>query len=420
LTDLPKHTPKNVLYLSYDGLTDPLGQSQILPYLLGLAQNGHFFTIISAEKKENYDLRKDVILEKIQNTNISWQPIFYTKKPPVFSTLWDLWKIRKKAIRLHQKKSFEIIHCRSYLTALIGLFFKKKYKLESDIKFVFDMRGFWADERIDGNLWNLKNPIFNLIYKFFKRKEQEFIQNADAIISLTENAKQEIMSWETLKNTNNNIQKNNIKVHVIPCCADLEVFKQSANYLSESGVQKISKKFCISYLGSLGTWYLLEDMLLFFKELLMEKPDAEFLFITPDAPNFILDAAEKLQIPVHHFRIQKAERLEVPEMLLESDISLFFIKDAYSKKASSPTKMGEILAMGIPIIANDIGDHSHIFEKYHCGILIKQLDTQGFREAIKQIPEFLNQDKAYFRAVAQDYFSLTKGVELYQKVYETL
>jgi hypothetical protein len=39
------------VYLSYDGLDDPLGQSQVLPYLLGLAQRGHRFHVISFEKR---------------------------------------------------------------------------------------------------------------------------------------------------------------------------------------------------------------------------------------------------------------------------------------------------------------------------------------------------------------------------------
>ena len=41
---------KNILYLSYDGMTDPLGQSQVLPYLIGLTKEGFTFHIISFEK----------------------------------------------------------------------------------------------------------------------------------------------------------------------------------------------------------------------------------------------------------------------------------------------------------------------------------------------------------------------------------
>ena len=42
---------KSVLYLSYDGMTDPLGQSQVIPYLSHISENFKI-TIISFEKKK--------------------------------------------------------------------------------------------------------------------------------------------------------------------------------------------------------------------------------------------------------------------------------------------------------------------------------------------------------------------------------
>ena len=50
-----------VLYITYDGLTDPLGASQVLPYLSGMADAGIKFTVISFEKKEKI---KNVMLCK--------------------------------------------------------------------------------------------------------------------------------------------------------------------------------------------------------------------------------------------------------------------------------------------------------------------------------------------------------------------
>jgi len=49
---------KNILYLTYDGLTDQLGQSQILPYIIGLTKIGYHFSIISAEKDEFFEEEK--------------------------------------------------------------------------------------------------------------------------------------------------------------------------------------------------------------------------------------------------------------------------------------------------------------------------------------------------------------------------
>ena len=39
-----------VIYISYDGMSDQLGQSQVLPYIEGLSKFGHTFELISFEK----------------------------------------------------------------------------------------------------------------------------------------------------------------------------------------------------------------------------------------------------------------------------------------------------------------------------------------------------------------------------------
>ena len=148
----------DVLYLSYDGMTDPLGQSQVLPYIIKLSKYNYNFTLISFEKKDIFFKNKTIIEEMCNDNSIDWQPFFYSKNPPILSTLWDIFRMYNRAKTLYEKKHFQLIHCRSYITSLIGLRFKKKY----NIKFIFDMRGFWADERVDGNLWSLKNPIFKL------------------------------------------------------------------------------------------------------------------------------------------------------------------------------------------------------------------------------------------------------------------
>lgn len=388
-----------ILFLSYDGLTDPLGQSQILPYLLGLAQFGHQITIISFEKPQNYSQRKGII-EAIVLDKISWQPIFYTKNPPVLSTLFDVWQMRKKAVKLHKINNFDIIHCRSYISALVGEYLKDNFQT----KFIFDMRGFWADERVDGGLWNLKNPVFNQIYKFFKRKERDFLLKADTTITLTENAKTEILSWGNLKE--------NLPIKVIPCCVDTVLFDFDKEKNTEI------KPFILSYLGSLGTWYLVDEMLHFFSCLLKTQPNAIFSFITPDNPSIILEKIQKYNIPEEKITIQKAERKEVPNLIKESNISIFFIKTSYSKKGSSATKLGEILACGVPVIINgNMGDNDYLFEKYNFGALVKDFSETAYLEVIKNLENIQTVPRETLRNVALDYFSLEKGIQKYNEVY---
>ena len=250
--------PKRVLYLSYTGMTDPLGQSQVLAYLHQLTvSKGYLFTLISFEKEAAYRQHSSRIREFCKKYEIAWHPLRYTKRPPVLSTFIDIWRMRKLAIKLTGTFQFDIVHCRSYIPSLVGLRLKKNER----IPFLFDMRGFWADERLDGNIWKKSNPIFNGIYKYFKRKEKQFLKSADHIVSLTQNAKEEILSWK--------ITHDQLPITVIPCCADTDQFNPAIiSVLAKESLRhelNISKEApVISYIGSLGTWYMLEEMLDFF------------------------------------------------------------------------------------------------------------------------------------------------------------
>jgi glycosyltransferase involved in cell wall biosynthesis len=208
---------KKVLYISYDGMTDPLGQSQVLPYLTKLSQEKFNFHLISFEKEIPFEKNKANIQEICDAANITWHPIKYTKKPAVFSTLWDIYHMNKKAFELHAQHQFSIVHCRSYISSLIGLKMKRKF----NVPFVFDMRGFWADERIDGKIWDLKSPFYKFIYNFFKKKEKQYLSESDRIISLTSAGKEVILDWKVEGVTRD-------KIEVIPCCVNLDLFNPSS------------------------------------------------------------------------------------------------------------------------------------------------------------------------------------------------
>jgi glycosyltransferase involved in cell wall biosynthesis len=406
---------KKVLYISYDGLTDPLGQSQVLPYLIGLAQKGHQISILSCEKPENYAALENHILNITKTHNILWIPIQYTKKPPVLSTIWDIIRLRRKARKLYQISNFDIIHCRSYIAAMVGLWLKTTTKT----KLVFDMRGFWADERVEGNIWDIKQPIYKAIYTFFKRKEQHLLIQADAIVSLTHKAKDIIVSW----NLRPNMDKH---VHVIPCCADMEHFDYKtlradliAERRLELGINE--NDFVLTYLGAIGTWYLLPEMLDFYKSLLIQFPNAKFLFITHEKPETITALAKEKGINTNNIIITKAARTDVPVFLSLSSYAIFFIKSSFSKSASSPTKMGEIMSMGIPIICNSgVGDVDKVMNESQCGFMLNEMNERSYGKVIEQIKNSEPFIPAHIRNHAIQFFALEKGIEKYDAIYQAL
>lgn len=392
-------------------MTDPLGQSQVLPYLEGLAKKDYAITLISFEKEERKG-DKEKIKKLTESMSIDWVPLTYTKRPPVISTIRDILKLYSKAKQLLDVKKFSIVHCRSYISALIGL----KLKRTHNIKFVFDMRGFWVDERIEGGVWNMSNPLYQVIYRFFKHKEKQFLLESDYIISLTKNGKRAINAL---------YGDNTPPIEIIPCCVDSDHFDYSKIEVTEllelkSELSINEDDFVLSYLGSIGTWYMLSEMLDFFKLLLDKKPDSIFLFITADSPTEIMNYADSKGIDTGRLRVEVAKRDEVPKMLAVSDVSLFFIKPVFSKKASSPTKLGEIMSMGIPVICNGkVGDIEETVDQ-NVGSIVADFDVKSYEQAINDIPKLLEKEKSSIRNHAIARFSLQDGIRTYEYVYEHL
>ena len=392
-------------------MTDPLGQSQVLPYITALSKQGYSFTLISCEKPDRYESNKAVIEKICTENSIDWRPLLYHKSPPILSTIWDINQIQKLAYRLEEEKSFSLVHCRGYISALIGLGLKRRY----GTKFLFDMRGLWADEKLDAGAWRLDHPIYKLVYNFFKKKEKEFFLNADHTISLTQRGKQEIQSWDYMQGIADNI-------NVIPCCADMDLFdynKLDSNSVQEwKNILQISDTdFIVSYLGSIGTWYMLEEMLDFFKVVKTKWINAKFLFITHDEHERIKSEAEKRGL-LKDIIIQAGQRNEVPSLLSLSSLSLFFIRPTYSKLASSPTKQAEIMAMGIPLLCNaGVGDTDTIVDKYQAGYVLNNFTKDDYQNLVDTI-NLSDYSKQELRAAASDYASLDEGVRRYGYVYE--
>ena len=388
-------------------MTDPLGQSQVIPYLKYLSKEFEIH-LFSFEKPNNKDLVYK-IKSILKNNNIIWTPIPYTKSPPFISKIYDILKfflIVNKNFKIHHPKLF---HCRGhYITSLIGLRFCKQRK----VKYVFDMRGFWADERVDGKIWSLDNFIYKKIYNYFKSKEKEFLQFSDYTISLTESGKKEILSWNL---------PNQSKIKVIPCCTDENLFqtKNIQNVRAELGYNK--DDFLISYVGSVGTWYMLDEMLDFFKCLKTKKPKAKFLFITKDNPQFILEKVKNKKIDISSIKIQPSSREMMPSYIGVSNFSIFFILPVFSKKASSPTKMGEIMNLGIPIICNSgVGDVDEIMDKSMPELIVKDFSNKEYERVIDLITNNYQPNQKTIIETSHSYYSLEKGVEKYKEVYKEI
>jgi glycosyltransferase involved in cell wall biosynthesis len=405
---------KNILFISYDGMTDPLGQSQVIPYLQGLSKLGYSFWLLSCEKPEAFRGNEAPVRQMLQGYAIHWVPLPYTKRPPVLSTIKDVLRLRKTAAAICTQQAIGIVHTRPGVPALVGLWLKKKY----GIKFLHDIREFFADSRVDGGIWKLGNPLYRCIYQYFKRQENQQLQMADGIVCLTYAAKKIIGEQRVFKKSTS--------LSVIPCSADFNLF--DPNRFTEA--QKVAvrqqlgigaNETVITYLGSVGGWYLTKEMMQFCALVYQQKPATKFLFISPHLHAEIVATAEQHGIPVGNIITIAAKRQDVPLYISLSHWSLFFIKPCFSKLSSSPTKHGELMAMGVPVITNSgVGDVADIVRQTHSGIILDTFSTTGFEQAIQQMNTATLANAEAIRQAAMITYLLDGAVASYAKLYQQL
>lgn len=387
-------------------MTDVLGRSQVIPYLM-LLSDQFDISILSFEKPERLKRHGDKVRQLLEECGISWRTELFSSGLPLIPKLLDRRKMLNASGELHKEKKFDLIHCRSYVAAEAGW----RLKRETGIRFLFDMRGFWVDERVEGGLWDLRNPVYRLAFKRYKSLEQKMLQDADAVVCLTRPAFTALINWGCQKE----------KIRIIPCAADTTHFSRlsaTQRNLKRESLDIAREEKVLVYSGSLGTWYMLREMLEFFS-VLRKKSSWKFLFLTPDDPNLILREADLMGIPADSIIIRSADREEMPSLLSAADAGIFFIRPTFSKTASSPTKLGEMLAVGIPVIANKgIGDVDALLT-VDFGVLLNDFSQAAFQGAADEISHRIY-DPALIRRKALEDFSLIKGAEAYRDLYRNL
>jgi glycosyltransferase involved in cell wall biosynthesis len=382
-----------VLYITYDGLLEPLGQSQVLQYLKQLAKY-HEITLVSYEKAA--DWKKISKLEDIR-----WISLRYHKSPTALATSYDLLRGLFVCIYLSIRYRIQIVHARSYVPSVIALALKRIFKKG----FIFDMRGFWADEKVDSGNWQPNSRIYR-VAKWF---EKQFLTNADVVISLTHAGVSAMKQFPYLKD-------NLPRFEVISTCTNLNLFHP----ISKSN----HNRFTLGYVGTTTNWYIFDSVIECFKILLKINPNSRFLIINKTEHQYIQQRLNAHAISKQQVDLRTAEYSEVPQLMSEMDVSIFFIKPVFSKLASAPTKLGEFLACGIPCLSNsEVGDMEIILIEENVGVVVNEFDSiKELEKAVLKLLELVKEHNIKQRciSVADKYFSLNEGVHKYNYIYQSL
>ena len=372
-----------LLYVSYDGAAEPLGQSQVIAYLARLARSWDV-TLLSFEKPGAAD-RHAAVATQLRDLGVTWIAARYHGRPPVASTALDVLSGVRAIGREQAARPFDVVAARSYVAALIAT-----RAIGPATPFVFDIRGFWADERVDGGSWRRGGAMDRLV----RSCERRFFARADAVVTLTHASVPFIRP---------RLRSPDIPLDVIPTCAEVERF---------AGTQPRPGGPHAVWNGSLGPWYRFDLAVRLARELGLP------LSVLTRQVHEARTALDGLDADVRSVPFE-----EMASALFAGDVALSLIRPSFSKIASAPTRVAECLAAGQPIVTcPGVGDLESIVAHHGVGVMLEDESQEALRAAARRLLELAGSQavRDRCRRVARDHFDVDDGARRYDAVYRAL
>ena len=422
--------PCSTLYICYFGLREPLVQTQVLPYLRQLTGAGFEVNLLTFEPQFKESWTRDETATRraeLAAQGIRWFARAYHKRPSLPATVYDIATGARLAARIIREHHVDVIHARSHVAAAMGAAAKRL----TGRPLIFDIRGFLPEEYVDAGVWRADGRLFRVA----KRVERRLLNAADGFVVLTEKARDILfpevaaaaVAGESVAPPHDFATGEPRVVEVIPCCVDMNRFRAADDVSREAARAALGvgeERRVIVYVGALGGWYLTEEMAELFAVAQAEDATTYSLILTQSPPEMIAAPLRARGVADKDFLIRKVAPGEIPRYLKAADIAVSFIKPCFSKLSSSPTKLAEYLASGVPVICNaGVGDVDAIVEGDRVGVIVRELNREAYREALLKIETLRRAGglEERCRACARQRFDLESvGGARYRRLYERI
>jgi glycosyltransferase involved in cell wall biosynthesis len=277
------------------------------------------------------------------------------------------------------------------------------------LPWIFDVRGLLAQEYVDAERW----PAGGLLDRLTRSAERSLVRRADGLVFLTRRVVAQLREDGTVHEGQ--------PVGIIPCAVDVDRFSPDlgarVRIRRELG---LGNRPVMTYAGSLGSWYLPAAMLDFFDAARSSLPGLHFLVLTPQAPVMGREVARRgFERDV---TVRTVSPAAVPAHLAAADFGISFIAASPSKIASSPTKLAEYLACGLPVVVNPgVGDVEELKQE-PAWVVVDRLDRESYERAALRLRGLLAQPdgRETARELAVRRFALARAVEAYDDLYRRL
>jgi glycosyltransferase involved in cell wall biosynthesis len=390
-------------------MTEPLGHSQVLPYVEGLARAGFQMDIVAFEPLGATADEIGEIEERLRDSGIGY---YWSRRSASHAFAVKLLEAGGALLRLlgrGPRARPRIVHARSYLPSAVA---HVAAAISPGTRFLFDVRGLLGEEYVDAGHWSAGSYR----YKLLKRFERRLFARADGVVVLTERHRRHLRD-ET------HLVPEETPMEVIPSCVDVTRFSPSAEARSRwREALGAGSRFVLVYSGTLGAWYREEEMARFYAALRRRRPSRLALYTHSPTDRFEA-ALAKASVPREEVVARRVAPGEMPAALAAADAAVSFITPCFSKLGSSPTKVAEYLAMGLPTVLNrGIGDSDQLIDEVPAVVDAGGLEPEDIERAAERLAAA---DVAALRESARraavSRFSIDGvGIPRYLRMYERL
>ena len=368
----------DVTYVSMDPLTSTVGSSQVLAYVERLAGRGVDVDLISFEHGVDSVLR-----ERLVGLGVEWRPQRFGLHGPVGGlsrVLRAAWAVRGAAV----------VHARSDMAAASVM-------LTGVDHWVWDVRSLWVDQKVASGVirpGSLQERVMRWI-------ERRAAHRSTAVITLTESAIDELdRRYEGVVSS---------KARVITTCVGLSRFDVSP-------LPPVPLRVLLA--GTLNRYYDVRTMLGLIAELRC-RHRVEFIVASPDETDW-----ENELTGVEAVRVT-ATPDEMADLVSSCHVGLSVCRDdaGASLLAAMPTKIGEFLASGRPVVVNPgLVDAAGLLDRHECGVVYGSSSPFGVGEVVDQLEQLLADPGTpeRCRSLAEAHFNLDLGVNQLVATYESV
>jgi glycosyltransferase involved in cell wall biosynthesis len=396
------------LYLCYFPLTEPLVETQVLAYLRGLASSGHRIHLLTFETERRSRRERSAIRRQLASDGITWHGRRYHKRPSLPATAFDVLVGVVSGTWIVHRNRLDVVHARTHVPGVMGLAIRRL----TGCGLVFDIRGLMAEEYVDAGTWR----VGSLPYRLIKAVERRCLAASDGVVVLTERARRLLFG-------DSDVTERGAPVVVIPSCVDVEAVagQRDARSTIRARLGFVDDEEVLVYAGKFSTWYLAREMAAFFAAFRAARPDARFLVLTQSDPSLITSELAAEGVPANEAIVTRVAPAEVGSYLAAADLAISFIMQSPSKIASSPTKIGEYLAAGLPIVNGaGVGDTDALMEGQCVGVVVSEHSPTSYAQAIADVLPLIGDAAAAerCRALAAASLSLRDvGIPRYRGLY---